>query len=72
MMQITHTQGGIKIGLLHQNVPNLPKMRQIATGWDRNWTVTPKCPKSPKNDANFHRIGSFMAPNENGPVLQNE
>ena len=47
----------MKIGLLHQNVPNLPKMTQISTGWDENWTVTPKCSKSPKNDANFHRVG---------------
>ena len=36
----------MKIGLLLQN---LPKMRQIAMGWDQNCTVTPKCSKSPKN-----------------------
>ena len=55
-----HWVGGhmrhVGIGLLHQNVLNLPKMTQITTMWDENWTVIPKCSKSHKNNANFYRV----------------
>ena len=58
--QASRRWDGMIIGLLHQNVLNLPKMRHIAMGWDQDCTVTSKCSKSPKKRATFMRVWSTI------------
>ena len=69
---MSYDQDMIILQLAPKFPQKLPKLRQITRGYDHFTACTQIYEKAPKIKANYHRVGSIMALDENWTLLQKE